>query len=162
MRSVVGKRLSALVSALLALWLALAAPPAWAQQNDPPKPPKVALVLSGGGAMGIAHVGVIQTLEKLGIRPDFVVGTSMGSIVGGLYASGMNGAELEQAVETLNWDLIFDTSPPRAGLTYREKQIQADFPVKASIGVVGTKLRSPEISGVGRQPPARAARAGAA
>ena len=144
MRGAAGRLLLALLGATAALSLTLAAPAAWAQRNDPPHRPKVALVLSGGGAMGIAHVGAIQLLEKLGIRPDLVVGTSMGSIVGGLYASGMNGAELERAVETMNWDLIFDTTPPRAGLTYREKQLQAEFPVKASIGVVGTKLRSPE------------------
>ncbi|MGH6911667.1 MAG: patatin-like phospholipase family protein, partial [Phenylobacterium sp.] len=123
--------------------LAFAAP-TWAAEPAQPKRPKLALVLSGGGAMGIAHVGAIQYLEKLGIRPDLVVGTSMGSIVGGLYASGMNGAELEQAVKTMDWDLIFDTTPPRDGLTYREKQLQADFPVKASVGVVGTRLRRPD------------------
>ena len=138
-----GRRRSALGAALIALCLGFAAP-AWAQETAPPKRPKLALVLSGGGAMGIAHVGAIQLLEKLGIRPDLVVGTSMGSIVGGLYASGMNGAELDQAVKTMDWDLIFDTTPPREGLTYREKQLQADFPVKASVGVVGTRLRRPD------------------
>jgi NTE family protein len=116
---------------------------ATARAADPPRP-KVALVLSGGGAMGIAHVGVIQELEKLGIRPDFIVGTSMGSIVGGLYASGMSGADLQHAVETMQWDAIFDPSPPREGLTYREKQLQAAFPVKASVGVAGSGVRTPE------------------
>jgi NTE family protein len=53
-------------------------------------------------------------------------------------------AELEQAVEGMDWDLVFDTTPPRGGLTYREKQLQADFPVKASLGVVGSELRRPE------------------
>jgi NTE family protein len=125
--------------------LALGAPAAPAfGQDAPAKRPKIALVLSGGGAMGIAHVGVIQELEKLGIRPDMVVGTSMGSIVGGLYASGMSGADLEHAVETLNWDSIFDPSPPREGLTFREKQLQAAFPVKASVGVAGSGVRTPE------------------
>src|SRR5262249_28230560 len=119
-----------------------AGPPATAAEA--PHKPKIALVLSGGGAMGIAHVGVIQELEKLGIRPDIVVGTSMGSIVGGLYASGMSGADLERAVEGLQWDSIFDPSPPREGLTFREKQLQADFPVKASVGVAGSGIRSPE------------------
>lgn len=133
----------ALWGLLAALCLAFAAP-AWAQPADPPKRPKLALVLSGGGAMGIAHVGAIQVLEKLGIRPDLVVGTSMGSVVGGLYASGMSGAELEQAVKSMDWDLVFDTTPPREGLTYREKQLQADFPFKASVGVVGSTLRRPE------------------
>lgn len=108
------------------------------------KRPKIGLVLSGGGAMGMAHVGAIQTLESVGIRPDVVVGTSMGSIVGGLYAAGMSGAELEHAIETIDWDLIFDTSPPREGLTYREKQLQSNFPVKASVGVAGTRLRRPD------------------
>ena len=145
MQGAPGKRLSALVGVVVALCVVLAPPSAWAQQpQDPAHRPKIGLVLSGGGAMGLAHVGVIQQLEKLGIRPDFVVGTSMGSIIGGLYASGMDGAELQQAVETMNWDLVFDTTPPRGGLTYREKQLQAAFPVKASVGLVRGKLRSPE------------------
>jgi len=68
----------------------------------------------------------------------------MGSIVGGLYASGMTGAELQRAVEAMNWDAIFDTTPPRAGLSYRQKQLQADFPVKATVGVVKGRLRAPD------------------
>lgn len=138
------KRVFVLASVLAALCLTLAATPVWAQSSDPQRRPKIGLVLSGGGAMGMADVGVIQTLEKLGIRPDLVVGTSMGSIVGGLYASGMSGDELEQAVETINWDLIFDTTPPRDGLTYREKQLQAAFPMKVTVGVDGKTLLPPE------------------
>ncbi|MET0275080.1 MAG: patatin-like phospholipase family protein [Phenylobacterium sp.] len=136
----------ALASAF-ALALALAGSTAWAQSEAPPQQqqrPKVALVLSGGGAMGIAHVGAIQELERLGIRPDVVVGTSMGSIVGGLYAAGMDGAQLQQAVETMNWDAIFDPTPPRAGLSYRQKQEQADFPVKPSFGLVDGKPKMPD------------------
>jgi NTE family protein len=128
-----------LVSALC-IALSVAAGPSLAQQ---PKRPKVALVLSGGGAMGIAHVGAILELERLGIRPDFVVGTSMGSIVGGLYASGMSGPELKQAVESMDWDAIFDTSPPRDQLTYRRKEQEAEFPVKPSFGVVGNRPIAP-------------------
>src|SRR4051812_20175430 len=75
------------------------------QPTQQPRP-KLALVLSGGGAMGLAHVGVIQELEKLGIRPDLVVGTSMGSVVGGLYAAGLNGAELQKVVEGIDWDSV--------------------------------------------------------
>jgi NTE family protein len=124
----------------LCIALSVAAGPSLAQQ---PKRPKVALVLSGGGAMGIAHVGAIQELERLGIRPDFVVGTSMGSIVGGLYASGMNSSELKHAVESMDWDAIFDTSPPRDQLTYRRKEQEAEFPVKPSFGVVGNRPQTP-------------------
>lgn len=129
---------------VLSVWFLLAANAALAQSAAPAPRPKVGLVLSGGGAMGIAHVGAIQELERLGIRPDLVVGTSMGSIVGGLYASGMNGAELEHAVETMDWDAIFDTSPPRDGQTYRQKQQEAEFPVKPSFGVVNGRPRAPE------------------
>lgn len=138
------KRLLILACLLLVMWLGVCINPVFAQTERAPSRPKLGLVLSGGGAMGMAHVGAIQTLEKLGIRPDLVVGTSMGSIVGGLYASGMSGEELEHAIETMNWDLVFDTSPPREGLTYREKQLQANFPVKTSVGVTGARLRRPD------------------
>jgi NTE family protein len=130
---------------ILTVCLALgAAAAAEAQAPLRPDHPKVALVLSGGGAMGIAHVGAIQELERLGIRPDIVVGTSMGSIVGGLYAAGMNGAELQRAVESMNWDAIFDATPPRDGLTFRQKQQEAEFPVKPSLGVVDGRPRTPD------------------
>ncbi len=59
------------------------------------RPPRTALVLSGGGAKGIAHIGVLAVLDSLGIRPDLVVGTSMGAVVGALYASGYSGRELD-------------------------------------------------------------------
>lgn len=132
-------------SAALGLWFAVAmASTAQAAPAPPAHGQKLALVLSGGGAMGIAHVGAIMELERLGIRPDIVVGTSMGSIVGGLYAAGMTGPELKQAVESMDWDAIFDTSHPRDGLTYRQKQQEADFPVKPSFGVVDGKPTVPE------------------
>jgi NTE family protein len=133
-----------LATALWAFCIGLGGVTAADAQAQPPHRPKVGLVLSGGGAMGIAHVGAIQELERLGIRPDIVVGTSMGSIVGGLYAAGMNGAQLQRAVESMDWDAIFDTTPPRAGLTYRQKQQQAEFPVKPSFGVVNGKPTAPE------------------
>ena len=145
-----------LLRSLIPLACALAASgagfEAWAQAPPPAHRPKLALVLSGGGAMGIAHVGAIQELERLGIRPDIVVGTSMGSVVGGLYASGMNGQELEQAVKNMNWPAIFDPSPPRQGLNFRQKQQLTDFPVKPSVGVSHGKLRAPELDHLRRQP----------
>lgn len=69
--------------------------------------PKVALVLSGGGARGIAHLGVIRELEKAGIPIDYVVGTSSGAIIGGLYSSGYNTYEIEDIFKSTNWDDIF-------------------------------------------------------
>lgn len=69
--------------------------------------PKIALVLSGGGSRGIAQVGVIKHLEEMGIPIDYVVGTSMGAIVGGLYASGYNGKELDSIVHNIKWQELF-------------------------------------------------------
>ncbi len=69
--------------------------------------PKVALVLAGGGAKGIAHVGVIKVLEEYGINPDIVVGTSMGAIAGGLYSMGYSPAEMEDIVLEANWADLF-------------------------------------------------------
>jgi NTE family protein len=65
--------------------------------------PKVGLVLSGGGAKGIAHIGVLKALEEAGLTPDFITGTSMGSIVGGLYSIGYSADELEELVNSLDW-----------------------------------------------------------
>ncbi len=106
--------------------------------------PKIALVLSGGGALGLAQVGVIRELERLGIQPDIVVGTSMGSIIGGLYASGLDGEALESAVTNLDWDAVFDVTPSREDLSYRQKTQQADFPVKLSLGLDRSGLSLPE------------------
>lgn len=146
-RRVARRLLRPLAPIACALAAAGGAVDAWAQAQPPSAPahrPRLALVLSGGGAMGIAHVGAIQELERLGIRPDVVVGTSMGSIVGGLYASGMDGQQLEAAVKNMNWPAIFDPSPPRQGLNFRQKQQLTDFPVKPSVGVAKGKLRAPD------------------
>ncbi len=107
-------------------------PPA---ETVPAPAPKIALVLSGGGALGLAHAGVIQELERQGIRPDLVVGTSMGAVIGGLYASGLTGEEIEAIVRRTDWTSLFSAAPPRRDLTYRQKQQQADFPGSASLGV---------------------------
>lgn len=125
------RRLAVLLAALMAV-------PAAFAQEAPPAPedhPKVALVLSGGGALGLAHVGAIQELERLGIRPDMIVGTSMGAVIGGLYASGMTGDELETVVEDLDWAGVFAPQADRDKMTFRQKQQQADFPGTASLGV---------------------------
>jgi len=115
-----------------------------AQAGEPePRPPRIALVLSGGGALGLAHVGAIQELERMGIRPDLVVGTSMGSIVGGLYASGLDGKGLERVVRSIDWAGVFDATPARADQTYRQKAQQAEFPVRASLALDGASLVLP-------------------
>lgn len=77
---------------------------------------RVALVLSGGGARGFAHLGVLRVLEREGWRPDLVVGTSAGAIVGAMYASGLSVAEIETAAAALEWSVLFDFDPVRSML----------------------------------------------
>ncbi|MFN3912162.1 patatin-like phospholipase family protein [Hyphomonas sp.] len=125
-----GLCLAVLAAGLPALALAQEAP-----ADDAPRPPKIALVLSGGGALGLAHIGAIQELERLGIRPDMIVGTSMGAVIGGLYASGLTGTELEEVVKEVDWAGVFSPQADRDKLTFRQKQQQAEFPGTASLGV---------------------------
>ncbi|WP_269514101.1 patatin-like phospholipase family protein [Brevundimonas subvibrioides] len=106
-----------------------------AQAQDAHDRPRVALVLSGGGALGLAHVGAIQELERLGIHPDIVVGTSMGAVVGGLYASGVDATTLGRVVQEVDWTGVFNPAPDRDDLTFRQKAQQADFPVRLSLGL---------------------------
>ncbi len=82
---------------------------------------KIGLVLGGGGALGLAHIGVLQTLEELQIPIDYIAGTSMGSIIGGMYASGMSPAEIQSSLIELNWwDILKDKSSYEY-LDYRRK-----------------------------------------
>lgn len=67
---------------------------------------KVAVVLGGGGAKGVAHIGVLKVLEEAGIPIDIVAGTSMGAIVGGLYAIGYSPDEIKRMVELQDWDML--------------------------------------------------------
>lgn len=76
------------------------------------RPPRIGLALGGGAARGFAHVGVIQVLEEAGIRPDMVAGTSAGSLVAAIYASGKNGTQLQQVAETMDEAAIADWTLP--------------------------------------------------
>lgn len=105
------------------------------QQEQPNKGrPKIGLVLSGGGAKGIAHVGIIRAMEKAGIRPDYVVGTSMGSVVGGLYAMGYSADELEQIIRAIDWDLIVTNRVTFENVAFEEKEYYnrylLEFPIR--------------------------------
>jgi NTE family protein len=102
------------------LVLTLAAP--LAAEETAKEEPKLVLVLSGGGARGIAHIGVIRVLEELHIAPDLIVGTSMGSIIGGLYASGWSVDEMEEIVQIIDWNRIFTDRVERQNRSFRRKQ----------------------------------------
>ncbi len=73
------------------------------------RPASTALVLSGGGAKGLAHIGVLRVLDSLGIRPDLIVGTSMGAVVGALYAAGYSGRELDSLARVVPLAALFRT-----------------------------------------------------
>lgn len=98
---------------------------------------RIGLVLSGGGARGIAHVGVLEVLEKLHVPIDAIAGTSMGAVVGGLYASGLSPEQIEATLRSMNWQEAFRDRPPREDLTLRRKQEDENFLVKFPIGIKG-------------------------
>ncbi len=97
--------------------------------------PTVALVLSGGGAKGMAHLGVIRVLEELRVPVDIVVGTSMGAIVGGLYAAGWDPVELEREVLRLDWSRAFRDQPDREIRALRRRQEDRDLPGQITLGL---------------------------
>ena len=118
---------------------------------DPPAPagppaarPRVGLVLSGGGARGAAHVGVLKVLEEQRVPIDAIAGTSMGAVVGGLYASGLSARDVEKIMTSVNWQTAFRDRPPREDLTLRRKQEDVNFLVKFPLGVRGHGIVLPK------------------
>jgi NTE family protein len=113
----------ALGAAFLAMLPALGQQsPAVAPSAAPAARSKVGLVLSGGGARGGAHIGVLKALEELRVPVDYIAGTSIGAIIGGFYVSGMSVAELEELVESLEWNSAFLNVTPRQLKSFRRKR----------------------------------------
>src|SRR5215813_4369273 len=114
---------------------------AQAQQNAPEtapaqKPrPKIGVALEGGGALGLAHIGVLQWFEDHHIPVDYIAGTSMGGLVGGFYATGKSPEELKQTVESQNWDIIIGGATPYEDLSFRRKEDSRAFQNKISLGL---------------------------
>ena len=109
-----------------------------------PHRPRIGLVLSGGGARGAAHIGVLKVLEQLHIPIDAIAGTSMGAVVGGLYASGLSAREIESIMTSLNWEDAFSDRPSREDLTFRRKQEDENFLVKFPLGLRGSHIQLPK------------------
>lgn len=129
--------------AVLALTMSGTAP---AQETASPGPkarPRIGLVLSGGGARGAAHIGVLKVLEEYHVPIDAIAGTSMGAVVGGLYASGLNAADVERVMTSLDWEDAFRDRPPRTDLNFRRKLEDQSFLVKFPLGLKGRKFRLP-------------------
>ena len=104
---------------------------------------KIGLVLSGGGARGGAHVGVLNVLEELRVPVDYVVGTSLGSVVGALYSIGRTPAELQFILSTLEWSRGFTDDLPREKLPLRRKDEEDEFQINFEIGVQNKSLTLP-------------------
>ena len=94
------------------------------------EPPRVGLVLAGGGARGIAHAGVIRALEEMQVPVHAVAGTSMGALVGGLYASGMDADDLSTVVENMDWERAFQDGVERSEQPQRRKADDYDYPTQ--------------------------------
>ncbi len=101
--------------------------------TTPPRP-KVGLVLEGGGALGLAHIGVIQWLEDHRIPVNYVAGTSMGGLVGGLYATGHSAPEVKALIKTINWDEVLAGQTPYKNYSFRRKQDAAEYPNRLEFG----------------------------
>jgi NTE family protein len=83
--------------------------------------PRIGLVLSGGGAHGIAHIGVLKVMEEAGLRPDYITGVSMGSIIGGMYSLGYSADSLQKIFKSINWKLILSNKIPENKVIFLEK-----------------------------------------
>ncbi|MEM9649932.1 MAG: patatin-like phospholipase family protein, partial [Bacteroidota bacterium] len=103
------------VFAFFGLWLT-------GQYTNAQEEPKIGLVLSGGGAKGLAHIGALKVIDEAGIKIDYIGGTSMGAIVGALYASGYSGHELDSIFRVTNFTELIQDNVPRGAKTFYEKE----------------------------------------
>jgi NTE family protein len=132
------RRLQPLLLLLLLLPPLLAAAPTDAAR------PKTCLVLSGGGARGIAHIGVLKVLEELRVPVDCIVGTSAGAIIGGVYASGAAPAEIETAIRGADWDLLLTDRPARPDRSVYARELDRAHVGIAEVGARGQSLLLPK------------------
>jgi NTE family protein len=134
---------AAFVSVLAAVGLVTGSALAEEPAKPPKHRPKVALVLSGGGARGSAHIGVMEVLEEYHVPVDLVVGTSMGSIVGGLYAAGYSAAELDTTITAIDWSNVFNDRLKRDQKTFRRKEEDSRFLIPIKMRFRGWKPYMP-------------------
>ena len=129
----------------------------WAQENAPtprvdgspaPRRPRIGLVLEGGGALGLAHLGVIQWLEENRIPVDVIAGTSMGGLVGGIYATGESPDQIRDLIRGIHWNEVLRGVTPYQNLSFRRKEDRRDYPNAFEFGLKhGTQFPSGFNSG---------------
>jgi NTE family protein len=114
-----------------------------------PRTPRIGLVLSGGGARGVAHVGVLKVLEEHRVPIHAIAGTSMGAIVGGLYAAGLTPAEIETEIAALDWPALLTDRLPRRYMTFRRLEEDREFltPFELTVGGRGPRLPAGMVAG---------------
>ena len=108
-----------------------------------PGRPKIALVLGGGGAHAVAHLGVLQELERQRIPIDLIVGNGAGGLIGGLYASGMSVEEISALLSNTDWPEIFNPDTRREDMSFRRKQDDDDFLIKYKVGIKDGQAQLP-------------------
>jgi NTE family protein len=124
------KNAAPLICLLILMWV-----PGTADAQQPGGHPKIGVALQGGGAKGLAHIGVLQWFEDHHIPIAYIAGTSMGGLVGGLYATGHSPTEIQHIVEEINWNEVLAGSTPYQDLAFRRKEDQRAFPNGLELGL---------------------------
>jgi NTE family protein len=109
---------------------------------EPAARPRIGLVLGGGGARGTAHIGVLEVLQQLRVPVDCIAGTSMGSLIGGAYVSGLTPQQMMARLSLVDWRDLFDDNPARAETNYRERRLQQSYYPGLEFGITQQGLRS--------------------
>ena len=113
----------------------------WICTRDFAENPKIGLVLSGGGAKGLAHIGVLKVIDSLDLRIDYIGGSSMGAVVGGLYATGYSGQQLDSIFREVDFDILLGDKVPRSSKTFQERKNAEKY--AASLPLNDFKLQLP-------------------
>jgi NTE family protein len=125
-------RLTLLLFFIVAFYPAYAAP----ESNAPAAPhPKIGLVLEGGGALGLAHIGVLQWMEEHHIPVSYISGTSMGGLIGGVYATGYSANEARDLIKSIDWNQVLSGQIPYRDLTFRRKEDASEYPNQLEFGL---------------------------
>ena len=109
--------------------------------------PKIGLTLSGGGAKGLAHIGVLKAIDSAGLKIDYITGTSMGAVVGSVYASGYTGKQIENLARTIEWDVLLSNQISLPVLFMEEKAQYNRFLIELPMADGKIKLPSGVIKG---------------
>jgi NTE family protein len=119
-------------------------PSARSSEFERPNRPKIGLVLGGGGAKGAAHIGVLRVMEELKVPVDCIAGTSMGAIVGALYASGLSADEIENLITSIDWKDVFSGNPDRQDIDSRRKREDYQILSGLTLGIKDGGIRLPK------------------